>query len=804
MTLDINQLAANIKTEKTILFFGAGACIPSHAPNSKQLAEHLSTIFKIPLDDFTLSELASLVEQKSSRNELIQEIRKVICKLKPTGGLLNLPLYEWRSLFTTNYDSLIEESYNRKGQSLLVYSSNFDFTIHDKPNAIKLFKLHGTIEKDISDGHNSRIIITDSDYDHTEEYRDQLYDRLKSDLAGSHLIIIGHSLADPDIKSVVERTAKIRANSGGGGQLSLLLYQQDHNRAQLFEKRGFTVCFGGIDEFFEALAKRMPDTRTVFKSTDNPLDSYPVLTPITIDVSHASNKEPNASAIFNGWPASYADIEAGLTFERTVVLEIERLLASSSIICAALLGASGVGKTTAARQIIQRLQHNGLLCWEHKIDHPFAVHEWISVARTLETRKISAVLFIDEAHTHLHLINELLDVLAAENLQQLRLVLVSTRNLWYPRIKTPAFFKLGKEFQLIKLDSNEVDSLLNLVDVNPYIRPLIEDTFSGFSRYERRRRLLDRCEADMFVCLKNIFASEKFDDIILREYASLEINYQEIYRLVAAMESAGIRVHRQLVIRLLGIPGETIRVVLSHLTDIIHEYTIDENEGIYGWKGRHSVIVNIVTSYKFSDVTQIVDLFHKVIDCISPTYEIEIRTIRELCNVDAGIQRIPDKQIQNTLLRKMMSVAPGERVPRHRLIRNLIEMGEFDKAETEMRIFDKDFGADGPVVRYKIMLLTARAVKTSGILKEDRIVILRTAQEVALSSIAKYQYNKHILTSYCDVGVEFYTLTGDYAIFNHAISEMKLAEERIGDPDISRRIARYEYLMAGKNIDPLS
>ncbi len=801
MTLDINQLAANITPEKTILFFGAGACIPSNAPSSNRLAEHLSTIFNIPLDNFTLSELASLVEQKSSRAELISEIRKLFLNLKPTGGLLNLPFYEWRSLFTTNYDSLIEESYSRKKQLLLVYSSNFDFTIHDKPSATKLFKLHGTIEKDISDGHSSRIIITDSDYDHTEDYREQLYDRLKSDLAGGHLIIIGHSLADPDIKLVAERAARIRSNSGGGGRLSLLLYQQDDNRAQLFERRGFTVCFGGIDEFFEALAKRMPDTRTVFKSTDNPLDSYPVLTPVTIDISHASKKEPDASAIFNGWPASYADIEVGLTFERTVVLEIERLLTSSSTICTALLGASGVGKTTAARQILQRLQHSGFLCWEHKIDHLFAVREWINVARTLEKTKISAVLFVDEAHSHLQQLNELLDVLSAEHLQQLRLVLVSTRNLWYPRIKTPAFFRLGKEFQLIKLDSNEVDSLLNLVDVNPSIRPLIEDTFSGFSRYERRRRLIDRCEADMFVCLKNIFASEKFDDIILREYASIEPQYQEIYRLVAAMESAGIRVHRQLVIRLLGIPGETIAAVLSHLTDIIHEYTISEREGIYGWKGRHSVIVNIVTSYKFPDTGQIVDLFHKVIDCISPTYEIEIRTIRELCNVDAGIQRIPDKQVQNTLLRKMMSVAPGERVPRHRLIRNLIEMGEFDKAETEMRIFDKDFGADGPVVRYKIMLLTARAVRTSGILKEDRVVILKNAQEIALLSIAKYQNNKHILTSYCDVGVEFYNLTGDCTVFNHAISEMKLAEERIGDPDISRRIARYEYLMAGKNVD---
>ena len=31
-------------------------------------------------------------------------------------------------------------------------------------------------------------------------------------------------------------------------------------------------------------------------------------------------------------------------------------------------------------------------------------------------------------------------------------------------------------------------------------------------------------------------------------------------------------------------------------------------------------------------------------------------------------------------------------MPRHRLIRNLIKMDAFEKAETEIRIFEKDFG----------------------------------------------------------------------------------------------------------------
>lgn len=160
-------------------------------------------------------------------------------------------------------------------------------------------------------------------------------------------------------------------------------------------------------------------------------------------------------------------------------------------------------------------------------------------------------------------------------------------------------YRYGKEFKLVQLRSEEIERLLQLIDVNAPIRNLVEPMFSGFSRQERRRRLVERCEADMFVCLKSIFASESFDDIILREYAHLEDMHQDIYRYVAAMENSGVRVHRQLLIRILGIPTSTIAAALENLTDIIHENAVDEKEGIYTWHTRHAVIAAIVTQYKF-------------------------------------------------------------------------------------------------------------------------------------------------------------------------------------------------------------
>ena len=301
----------------------------------------------------------------------------------------------------------------------------------------------------------------------------------------------------------------------------------------------------------------------------------------------------------------------------------------------------------------------------------------------------------------------------------------------------------------------------------------------------------------MFVCLKNIFATEKFDDIILREYAGLDNTEQEIYRFVAAMEHAGIRVHRQLVIRLLGIQSSGVSAALLSLAEIISEYDVNAKEGIYGWRVRHPVIAGIIAKYKFSDIARVTDLFEKVINQISPTYDIEIRTIRELCNIESGLAVIPDKRIQNRLLRTMMSIAPGERVPRHRLIRNLIDLGEFEKAESEIRIFEKDFRRDGPVVRYRILLMIARATQSLELLHEDRVVILEQAREFAASASDQYETNKTVLGAYCELGVETFKLTGSHAVYDDAMKKIKKAEARLGDPDITKLIVKYQRRLSG-------
>ena len=123
------------------------------------------------------------------------------------------------------------------------------FGIPEIPGALRLLKLHGSIDSDVADGGKSRLIITENDYELAEEFRQYLFTTLESDLIGTDLIIVGHSLSDPDIRTLITRVTTIRRKSGSGGSIYLFAYSPNLERAELHEARGLIVCFGGIDDF---------------------------------------------------------------------------------------------------------------------------------------------------------------------------------------------------------------------------------------------------------------------------------------------------------------------------------------------------------------------------------------------------------------------------------------------------------------------------------------------------------------------------------------------------------------------------
>lgn len=256
------------------------------------------------------------------------------------------------------------------------------------------------------------------------------------------------------------------------------------------------------------------------------------------------------------------------------------------------------------------------------------------MAGDLREQGKKGVLLLDDAHSYLPEVNNLVNLLVADGNECLRLILTSSNNHWKPRVKSSNLTKFGNIERLSRLDQSEIASLLNLVQSKPKITQLVDKSFRGFTYQEKKRRLTERCNRDFFVCMKNIFANDRFDLIVLKEFSSIPPDFQNIYKYICALESLGVVVHRQLVIRLLKIQAQDLGMILDNLDGLVEEFFIDKRNGIFGWRGRHPVISNIIADYKFADPNDIFDLLRRTIQTLSPSYDVEIATMRQLCSTD--------------------------------------------------------------------------------------------------------------------------------------------------------------------------
>jgi hypothetical protein len=296
----------------------------------------------------------------------------------------------------------------------------------------------------------------------------------------------------------------------------------------------------------------------------------------------------------------------------------------------------------------------------------------------------------------------------------------------------------------------------------------------------------------MYVCLKNVFAHEELDVILLREYAALEESLQDVYRHVSVLEATGGRVHRQLVIGLLDLEAKYVGNVLSVLEGIIEEYDVKPDEGIYGWSTRHRVIAQTIARYKFANHVEKANFFGRTLDVLNPTVWLELNLMRQMCDRETGVGSLPDEMMQIELYRKMVSVAPGERVPRHRLIAKYLYSGQLELAEQEIRDAERNVGLDPPISRYKVLLALRRATTLPGVLEEDRFAMLLEAEKLALDAIKNFRDDKYAYIAYGDVGLTVARRFRTLEVLDAAVTRMKAASEHILDPDLSERIRDLE------------
>jgi NAD-dependent SIR2 family protein deacetylase/GTPase SAR1 family protein len=798
MPITLIDLKNSIDPQHTVLLLGAGASVPSGAPTGAELAKRLwREVAKSDAVSEDLIESASILVRRYTRRPVVETVRRELQQLKPNGGILGLPKFGWYQIYTTNFDRLVEAGFKAQGMALTPIRSNYDFSNRETDTNPKLFKIHGCISQDGAFGDKSSMILTESDYIEFERYRQALFSSLQTAMLTKDVLIIGQSLRDRHLQDLVRRVLNSK-QEGSTGQVFVVVYDPDDLRAPLWEDQGARVVFSGIDELVHSLAQDFNEEQSD-DSRANTADTHNLplrLVGTADDVSSSILGSPNAKRMFHGGPASYADIRSGATFERALKDRIFEQIDRQQNSVIALVGAAGVGKTTFARQLLTKFHDVQYFAWEHRSDFPFHHQDWIGVEADLRANNKRGVLMLDECTNAMRSTNSLVDHLSKLEKPALALIVTANAAQWAPRMKSPHFGAQDVQYELSSLQNSEIYSLISLVEHNPQVASLVHADFKRQRREEQYNSLRQRCGSDMFVCLRNIFANDSLDVILLQEYDALEDGLQEYYRFVAALESIGTRVHRQLVIRMLKINPTRVASLLDGLTGIVDEYSINDKNGIFGWSTRHPVIARRITQFKFSGAEELSKLFSLVIENLNPAEPLELQTVRAICDTEFGIGRIGDAETRRNLYSQLTTLAPGERIPWHRLIRELLNASDYETTEYVIRDAEEAAGVDAPIARFKIRLIVARALNSRNISKSDRLAMLRHAYEEAMRNTEHNRFDKYSYSVLCDVAVEVANMDGGSYLLDEAIKHMRDASARILDQEMDKRLHHYERTLA--------
>ncbi|WP_157864223.1 SIR2 family protein [Mycolicibacter heraklionensis] len=715
-------------------------------------------------------------------------VRRRLNDLEPTGGMLALPAFNWKAIYTTNFDQLVEKSYKLSKTELNVVRTNYEFsTKSSNDNIVPLYKIHGCISKDIALGDHAQMVLTEVDYEDVEKYRQALFSSLQLQMISSTTLIIGQSLTDAHLRDLAKTVGSLRME-GVPGRIYLLVYDYDPDRAKLLEQRGIQVAAGTLEDFLFQLGSLQPPPsgNALTHSASSPGTLPPSLATTTIAVDHASGLTPNIVRLFNGSPGSYADIHHNFTIQRhreDLLFEAQNQRRGYFLV---LSGAAGVGKTTLARRLMYRRHTERFVAWEHQNDYPLDVQAWLNVEASLRSAKRQGMLLIDDCARNLGTVNRLVDGLGKIDRPFLRLVVTVNTSQWKTRPKSPFFFSRGTIERLSSLAESDLRSLINLVDRKQEIRNLVEDDFLRLGFDDKIRRLRERCSSEMYVCLKNIFQTEQLDTIVLREFAELDEDAQKVYRYVAAIQAMGGKVHRQLVLRLLQVEAGGFFNLLGRMEDVVSEYDIKPKDGLYGLTTRHDVIAETIAKYKFADEGELFRLIERLIDGLNPTQFVELETARGMAAHEMGIQRLTDRGQREQLLRRLIDVVPAERTPRRRLIRLLLEEGKYDEADQAIRVARREIGKDSIIKRYQATLLIRRAETAPGLQDSDRFAMLLEAARVARECVAHAPHDRYNYRVLADVGIAMAQGHGKPELLDETIEMMRQVETEVADPDFIR------------------
>lgn len=281
-----------IKESNAALFVGAGLSKPAGFVNWKELLSEVAEDLNLNIDKETdLITLAQFHVNERGRGKinqiLLEEFTKDSQITENHRIISNLPI---QTFWTTNYDTLIEESLRIAGKRVDIKIRNNNLAVTLPNRQATVYKMHGDISLP------DEAVITKDDYENYQHQRKPFTLALQGDLIEKTFLFVGFSFDDPNLQYILSRIRILLGES-----------QRDH---YCFMKRvsrsDFPVGDEHDDDYRYAAVRQelqLKDLRR-FRIQVILVDDYPEITEI---LRYIENKIRRSNVFVSGSVSEYGE-----------------------------------------------------------------------------------------------------------------------------------------------------------------------------------------------------------------------------------------------------------------------------------------------------------------------------------------------------------------------------------------------------------------------------------------------------------------------------------------------------------------
>lgn len=669
MTFEHNRVLAG----EAILFIGAGASYKCQDLSGNSIGFLGSDLIdKICLEflgskknNVNLDFVANLAIQKAGRLNFDNFIKDLVNDFEPTDEHRKIPNFPWKAIVTTNYDEVIEKTYQErrkdKGIQRLekILSDNDSVSkILLKENALPYIKIHGCISR-LNDP-SLPLIISTRDYRYFNKNRSSLFATLKEFFTNNLVIFYGYSLSDDNIMGLLDDLEE--ENKSRPRHIWLDPYANDWS-IDFWRSKNIDYQSKSLSQFLDEieseprelknlgiLIKNESKISTLISSHNKPsdgLEKYLTEELIYIDVQEESQlnfDKYNNEIFYTGNPLNFNWVAKNLDFERTVTNQIIEEIYLDSEISNKLFnfylidGYAGSGKTV----LLKRLFWIG--CRTH--NKPcFYLLEGSNLNSDYIIELINLIdqpiyLFIDNILDYQNTIKEIFDY-CNRNLKKVFCLGVARTNEW--NNSSNILDNLNPlMFNLRDLDDKEINALIvKLKEFN------VEGNLKEFNDKEKFSIIKGINKNQLLITLlEATFLGKEFDEIIKDEYDGIYDRVaKDLYLNICTLHQFGVETRAGMINRLSGIDFNSFRDRFLQPLELLVVSYRSRKIGDIVYASRHEDIAKSVYSQAFDSQFEKAQSLIKILRFLNVSYETDKIALEAILKGKDLAEQFTDKDL---------------------------------------------------------------------------------------------------------------------------------------------------------------